>query len=226
MSFRIHDLPAHERPRERMMDRGANALTDRELLAIILRTGTTGKSALDLAEELLMEFNGWHGLVERSPQELMQIKGISEAKAIELTAVFEIHKRMQVKGDRKRQRITQPEDAHRLYSPMYQGLRQEVFVVVCLTTRNHVISDTPLYKGSSTASVVHPREVFRIAMNANAASIMLLHNHPSGDPTPSAADIETTQRFTQAGKLLGIALLDHIILAGDRWWSILESRSA
>lgn len=224
MPFRIQDLPVTERPRERLLSRGAQALSDRELLAIILRTGTEGKSALDLADELLVSFGGWHGLVERSPQELMRVKGISAAKAAELAAVFEIHRRLQVKGQRQRQRITKPEDAHRLYAPMFQGLRQEVFVVVCLSTRNHIISDTQLFVGSLTQSVVHPREVFRIAMNENAASIILLHNHPSGDPNPSAADLETTKRFISAGTLLGIEVLDHIIITADHWWSTKEGR--
>ncbi|MDO8598515.1 MAG: hypothetical protein Q7S02_00215, partial [bacterium] len=133
MSFRIQDLPITERPRERLLERGVNALSDRELLAIILRSGTEGKSALDLAEELLVRFGSWRGLAGRTVPELCEIHGISETKAIELVALFGIMRRMQVDGTRKRQKITGPEDVAHLYAPEFQGVQQEIFKVINLT---------------------------------------------------------------------------------------------
>lgn len=224
VSFRIQDLPVTERPRERLLERGVNALSDRELLAIILRSGTEGKSALDLAEELLVRFGSWRGLASRTVPELCEVHGISETKAIELVALFGIMRRMQVDGTRKRQKIIGPEDLARLYAPEYQGVQQEIFKVINLTRRNTIISDCAVFVGTLTSSIVHPREVFRIAMSESAAAIILLHNHPSGDPTPSPADLEMTTRFTNAGQLLGIEVLDHVILGTDHWWSIREKK--
>jgi DNA repair protein RadC len=211
-SYLIREMAPNERPRERLKERGATALGDAELIAILLRTGMKGQSAIQLAQQLLKEFRTLEGLARTPLEILAKVKGVGETKAIQLKAAFELARRLSGSSRGKQAIITTPEDAAAVMREDMRTLDREHFGVLLLNTKNGLIKKCPVSQGSLNASIVEPREVFKDAIAASAASMILVHNHPSGDPTPSSEDISITKRLVKAGELLNISVLDHIIL--------------
>ena len=210
----IKEWPEDERPRERLMKLGAASLSEAQLLAIVLAVGdaSTGQSALDLARNLIQQFEGLRGLDAASITELCQTKGIGPAKATTIKAAFELGKRLSGEPPQRKIKITAPQDVVQYYRPHIQHLRKEVFKSVLLDTRHQILKDVTISEGSLSSSLVHPREAFLPAIKESAAAVIFLHNHPSGDPTPSAEDKELTRRLADVGRLVGITVLDHIII--------------
>ena len=207
--YQIKALPAEDRPREKLQQRGAETLSDAELVAIFLRTGMKGRSAIDLAKELLAR-HPLNSLVSAPLEELAKIKGIGPTKAVQLKAAFEVAKRLA--RPRTRIPVNDPATAAGLVREEMRDLDREEFRVVLLNTKNMLIRIAAVSRGSLNASIVEPREVFKDAIAASAANIILVHNHPSGDPTPSSEDIAITKRLVNAGELLNVNVHDHIIL--------------
>lgn len=211
-SATMKDLDPSERPRERLLDRGPDALSTAELLAILLRTGVTGLMVTDLARDLLRRYSGLTGLATISPQELAQVHGLGPAKAAQLKAALEIGRRLMREELAERPRVTNPEDIAKLVQVDMSVLEQEQLRVLLLDTRNRVIAVRTLYTGSLNQSTVRTAEVFKAAIRENAAAIAVVHNHPSGDPSPSPEDVRVTRDLVDAGKLLDIEVLDHLIV--------------
>lgn len=224
MAIMVRDLPPEERPREKLLAYGPSGLSNAELLAILLRSGTRKKSVLRIAEEILARIKeqGLVGMVHISVAELAKIDGVGKVKAATLQAAIELARRLAVQQSAKIQMITGPEDVARYAMPHYRFEQKEHFAVLLLNAKNHVISMPEVSVGSLSASVVHPREVFRAAIDHAAAAMILLHNHPSGDPTPSREDIAVTERLVKAGKIMDIPVLDHVVLGRDRFISLKE----
>ncbi len=218
----IKELPSEERPRERLMRYGAQALSTAELLAIVLRTGTKERSAIGLAECLLSEHGGLRGVANASVGELTKTKGLGEVKGIQIAACVELGKRLAAHNSDQRPVIRCPEDAALLLMPHLRHETKEHFRSLLLDTKNRVLKEVTVSVGSLDASVVHPREVFKDAITASAAAILVAHNHPSGDPTPSPEDRQVTARLVEAGKIIGIEVLDHLVLGDGRWVSLKE----
>lgn len=218
----IKDFPKDERPRERFIKHGPESLSNQELLAILLRTGTKAESVLQLAQRLIKEFEGLRMLKDATLEELTQIKGIGEAKAIQILAAVELGRRINNLTNEERYSIRSPEDGANYVMEEMRFLNQEHFVCLYLNTKNQVIHKQTVFIGSLNASIVHPREVFREAFRRSAASIICIHNHPSGDPTPSREDIEVTRRLKECGRMIGIEILDHIIIGDKRFVSLKE----
>jgi len=218
----LRDVPKEDRPRERMMVDGAEALSDAELLAILLRTGTRNESAVHLANRILRECGGLRNLVDMSISELTRIRGVGPAKAVQLRAGIELGRRLARRAASDRPAIRKPEDAAKLVMEDLRSELQEHFVCLFLNTKNQVLARETLFVGTLNASLVHPREVFRAAIKRGCASIICIHNHPSGDPTPSPEDISLTRRLHEAGSLIGIDVLDHIIIGDGRFVSLKE----
>lgn len=212
MTQRIKDIPSHERPRERLATKGADALKDSELVAILLRTGLQGRSAIQVAEELLNKFGSFNRLAAGSVKELQSIKGVGKDKAITLKAAFELARRMAGELRRETPTLDAPERIADLLREENRQYRVEQFQIVLLNTRRRLISVEMISSGTLDTLLVHPREVFAAAISANASAIVLVHNHPSGDPTPSEADVRVTRDLIRAGQILKIEVLDHIIL--------------
>ncbi len=221
-AYRLREWPEEERPRERMMRLGAEALSNAELLAILLRTGSRRESAVHLGQRILHECGGLKRLAERSWEELTQISGVGPAKALELQASLELGRRVARSRLPEAPAISSPRDAANLLMEELRHHREEHFIVLFLNTKNRVIARQTLSIGSLNASVVHPREVFRAAIRRSSASILCAHNHPSGDPTPSPEDIQLTRRLAEAGQLIGIEVLDHIVIGDNRFVSLKE----
>lgn len=218
----IKELPADERPREKMKERGAQALGNSELLAILLRTGTAAESALRLAENLLDREGGLAGLGHATIEEVEQVRGIGEAKAVTLLAALELGRRLASLAPLDRTAVRSPEDIAALLLPRFRYESRESFVAVLLSTKNHVLKTPVISVGSLNASIVHPRELFREAINASAAAVIVAHNHPSGDPTPSPEDITLTRKLVEAGNILDIPVLDHVVLGDGKYVSFKE----
>ncbi len=206
-----------------MLKQGPTALSNQEILAILLRTGTKKESALHLAGRLLEQFDDLTLLRSATCEELCKIKGIGMAKAVEIQAVMELARRIYTTRQEKKYVIKSPEDVSNYVMEDMRFLTQEHFITLYLNTKNHVIHRHTVFIGSLNASIVHPREVFKEALRRSAASVICLHNHPSGDPTPSREDIEVTKRLNEAGKVLGIEVLDHVII-GDRTFVSLKEQ--
>lgn len=221
-SFRLREVPSQERPRERMQQHGPSALSHAELLAILLRTGTNNESSVHLAQRILNECGGLRSLAECNWDDLTHIRGIGPAKAIQLQASIELGRRVARSRLPETVKITCPQDAADLLMEDLRHYREEHFVCLFLNTKNQVIGRQTLSIGSLNASIVHPREVFRAAIRRSSASILCAHNHPSGDPTPSPEDIQLTKRLTEAGELIGIELLDHLVIGDNRYISLKE----
>ncbi|WP_159881154.1 RadC family protein [Paenibacillus puerhi] len=222
LNFTLRDVPIEDRPRERMIQHGAEALSNAELLAILLRTGTIAESAVRLAERLLRESGGLRKLADVSTEQLTEIKGIGAAKALQIKAGIELGRRMARSTMNDAVTIRSPQDAAALLMEDMRYLQKEHFVCLFLNTKNHVIGQETLSMGSLNASIVHPREVFRAAIKRSSASIVCAHNHPSGDPTPSPEDIQLTQRLVEAGEIVGIEVLDHLVIGDRRFVSLKE----
>ncbi|GDY20641.1 UPF0758 protein [Verrucomicrobiota bacterium] len=209
---RIVDLPAQERPRERLAAHGAEGVSNAELIAILLRTGMKGKSAIATAQELLAKFGTLGNLAGTSWQELARVKGIGRDKALALQAAFTLARRMATELRQEMPVVDTPERIADLLREDNRLLEVEHFHVVLLNTRKRLIRVERISQGTLDTTIAHPREVFRHALAANAAAIVLVHNHPSGDPTPSEADVRVTRDMIRAGQLMKIEVLDHIIL--------------
>ena len=220
----VRELPVDERPRERLLALGPGFLSNAELLAIVLRNGSKERSALQLAQDILSLYkdDGVSALGRMTAGELMCLQGIGSAKAAEVIAAVELGKRLNAHISRQRAMVTCPEDAADYAMPRFRYEDREHFAVILLNVKNHILSMPVISVGSLTASVVHPREVFKAAIQQTAASIILVHNHPSGDPTPSKEDIEVTARMVQVGKVMDIPVFDHIIVGGDKFVSLKE----
>ncbi|WP_339162552.1 DNA repair protein RadC [Siminovitchia sp. FSL W7-1587] len=218
----IKDFPIEDRPRERLIQHGAASLSNQELLAILLRTGTKSKSALQLANKLLAQFDGLLWLKEAALEEIMGIKGIGKVKAVQIAAAIELGRRIGNLTYDDRYIIRTPEDGANYVMNDMRFLTQEHFVCLYLNTKNQVLHRQTIFIGSLNASIVHPREVFKEAFRRSAASIICFHNHPSGDPTPSREDIEVTNRLVECGKMMGIEILDHLIIGDNKYVSMKE----
>lgn len=218
----IKDFPQDERPRERFVLNGPQSLSNHELIAILLRTGTKDESVLQLANRLITHFEGLRLLKDASLDEITAIKGIGSAKAIQLLAAVEIGRRISTLTYDDRYTIRSPEDGANYVMHDMRFLSQEHFVCLYLNTKNQVLHKQTIFIGSLNASIVHPREVFKEAFRRSAASIICIHNHPSGDPTPSREDIEVTKRLAESGKIIGIEVLDHLIIGENKFVSLKE----
>ncbi|MBP5199126.1 MAG: DNA repair protein RadC [Schwartzia sp.] len=221
----VRDLPEEERPREKLIRQGAASLSDTELLAILLRTGTSSVSVLHLAEEVLAKYQdkGLVSIMNISPQEIASVHGVGLAKAATIVAAVELGRRLSTRAAQKQEKIEGPEDVARYASPLLRFEQKEHFLVMLLDVRNRVLAMPTISIGSLTASVAHPREIFREAIRYSAANMILIHNHPSGDPTPSREDVRITKQMMKAGEIMGIPVLDHVIIAGDGFLSLKEA---
>jgi DNA repair protein RadC len=209
--LKIHELPTDERPREKLLARGPEALSNAELIAILLRTGRVGRNAVDTARDLLKEYGSVEGASRCSLKELRRIKGIGQTKALQLVAAFTLGKRLTAEK-LSRQKLDSPELVHELLGADMRMLRKESLRVVLLDTRYHLIRLEEVSLGSVNESIAHPRDVFRPAVVASAYAVIVVHNHPSGDASPSQTDHSLTRRLAEAAELLQIKLLDHIII--------------
>ncbi|MDC2863224.1 RadC family protein [Bacillus sp. BP-3] len=216
----IRDVVKEDQPRERLLLEGASSLSNTELLAILLRTGSKEESVLTLANRILHYFDGLRMLKDATIEEMTSIHGVGVAKASQLIAAFELGRRMVRLEYQNRYSIRNPEDCARYIMEEMRFLQQEHFVCLYLNTKNQVMHRQTVFIGSLNASIVHPREVFKEAFRRAAASIICLHNHPSGDPTPSREDIEVTKRLVECGKIIGIEILDHIIIGDHKFVSL------
>lgn len=218
----IRDVHIDDRPRERLIRQGAESLSNQELIAILLRTGTKEESVLMLANKVLNYFESLHELKHATLEEIVSIKGIGEAKAVQLLAAIELGKRLSQKRVDSRFTIRSPKDAASFLMPEMSSLKQEHFVTLFLNVKNQVMHKQTIFIGSLNSSIVHPREIFREAVKRSAASIICAHNHPSGNATPSPEDIEVTKRLQEAGFIIGIELIDHIIIGDHQYISMRE----
>jgi DNA repair protein RadC len=221
----IKKWPEDERPRERLLKLGAGGLSTAELLAIILRTGSRDKSAIELAREALMRFSTLKEIEDASVAEFSHIKGIGSSKVAQMKAAFELGRRLLQGGtDSALQNpsFTNSREVYEYYRPRFYGLKKERFLCVLLDTKNRVFKEKVVSEGTLTSSPVHPREVFRYAIKEAAASVLFIHNHPSGDPNPSRDDVAITKRLVETGKVVGINVLDHIVISDGSYISLME----
>ncbi len=221
----VREMPSEERPRERLASYGPRHLSNTELVAILMRTGSAGENVISQSSRLLSRFDGLRGLGKATYAELCAERGISDAKACQILAALELGRRFVSLSPEERATVNCPEDAVNLLSAEMSALDQEHLRVLLLNTRNEVMGIEEIYVGNVNSSVVRPAEVFRPGIRANATSILAVHNHPSGDPTPSGADVSITRDLVEAGKLLGMELLDHLVIgSGKRYVSMKEAR--
>ena len=218
----IKDLPLGERPRERLLYAGAAALSSTELLAIILRVGVGGESVLSVAQRLLARFDGLAGLARASAAELTAERGIGEAKVAQVKAAFELGRRLLVTAPVERPQVRSPADAAQLLMAEMSLLEQEHLRLILLDTKNYVLSIPTVYVGSLNTSLIRVGELFRYALKDNCAALIVVHNHPSGDPTPSPEDVTVTRKIVEGGQLLDIEVLDHLIIGRGRFISLKE----
>lgn len=224
-SYTVRDLPLSERPRERLVQHGAEVLSLSELMALILGRGVAGESVMITSQKLISHFGSIEALLTSSLEDLQQIRGIGLAKACQIKASLEIARRLssvQSVVKEKPDRVVSPESIAHVLKPKIGHYKKEHFVLVSLDTRNNVIGTDTVSIGTLNASLVHPRELFELAIRKHAASVIIAHNHPSGDPTPSDEDLRVTAKLQEAGKILGIQLLDHIIIGNDSYFSMEE----
>lgn len=218
----IKELPANLRPRERLQYAGASALSTAELLAIILRTGGKGENVIRMAERLLVEFNGLTGLSQSSFEELCNAHGMGPAKVTQIKSALELGRRLLLAGPQERAQVRSPADVANLLMLEMGLLEREHLRTVLLDTKNRVQRIVTVYAGSLNTAVIRIGEVFQEAIRANSAAIIVVHNHPSGDPTPSPEDVRVTQKIVQAGELLNIDVLDHLVIGRNRYVSMKE----
>jgi DNA repair protein RadC len=221
-AYRITDLHEAERPRERLASRGPQALSSAELIAILLRVGVRGENAVQVGQRLLQHFGGLSGLHRAPFEELMNQHGIGAAKAAQIKAAIELGRRLTLESPEARPTINSPADAAALVQYEMSALEQEHLRVLLLDTRNHVLDVVEVYRGSVNTAQVRVGEVFKAAIRRNAAALIVVHNHPSGDPTPSPDDVAVTRAFVQAGKLMDVDVLDHLIIGLGKYVSMKE----
>jgi len=220
--LKIKDLPQKDRPRERLLNDGPGSLSNPELLAILLRTGTRGENVISLAGRLLKRFQSLRKLSDASIQELQEIHGVGPAKSAQIQAGITLARRMSEEQLQDREDLSSPEKVHQLLRVDLRDRRKEVFVLLMLDGKNKLLERVDISEGTLTSSLVHPREVFRPAIRASAAAVIFAHNHPSGDPVPSSEDIEITERLVEVGDLVGIPVIDHVIIGEDDYRSFDE----
>lgn len=223
----IREWSEDERPREKLMTRGPSALSDAELIALIFGNGTKTRdgslSAVQLGQALIRTYGSLAALSTKERKQMERVVGIGPAKAVQLLAAFEIGRRVEAqRGKMTRTQVTSPADVAAVYGPKLRDLKREVFVVVHLNTANIIVGDYTVSEGGLAASIVEPRAVFQRAVLENAAAVICLHNHPSGNPEPSREDVAITRQLVEAGKLMGIPVHDHIIIAGAGYTSLAE----
>jgi DNA repair protein RadC len=218
----VHDIPTHDRPRERLQQKGPESLSNSDLIAIILRTGTQRDNAIELASKLLIKYSGLSGLMSASFHELCSEYGLGAAKAAQLKASLEMGKRLSMEQPDKKYQIRSADDAASLVRMELMYLDHEEMHILILDTKNQVVENVKRYKGTINSSVLRASEVFRPAIVRNCPNVIVCHNHPSGDPTPSPEDLEVTKQLVEAGHLLDIDLLDHIIIGNPRYASLKE----
>jgi len=223
-SFTIHDLPKTERPRERLIKLGSESLSIQELLTLIIARGTPNKSVVNIAQELLAKFKNLKRISEATIEQLCEIKGIGSAKAAQIKACFEILKRLETQEKEISEdiAISSPKDVAKIAQSILKDKKKEYFLIFPLDSRNKIAKESIISIGTLTANLVHPREVFKEAISRNAVQIIVVHNHPSGNPEPSEDDLEITKRLMKAGEILGIDVIDHIIVARDGFVSFKE----
>jgi len=220
-SFTIHDLPISERPRERLQKFGVEALSAQEILALILGRGIAGESVMVTAQRLLSQFGSLKGIAGASLEELAQVRGIGVAKASQIKAAFELSNRLGSYSESANMPLVKtPDDVAGLVQGRLKGKKKEYFLALLLDTRSRLIRLAEISVGSLDGSIVHPREVFKEAVSASAASVIFVHNHPSGDTEASEDDIRLTKRLAEAGEIMGIDVLDHIIIGGKKYLSL------
>jgi DNA repair protein RadC len=223
--LKVKELPAEDRPREKLILHGPQSLSDAELLAILLRTGTKGKSVITIAQEIISSENNLAFLASKTIAYLTKKKGVGKNKAATLAAAFEIARRILAQQKKlSNKKITSPQDVAEEFIPLLRDELKEQFIVLCLNKANYIIRKEVITVGILDSSIVHPREVFKVAVENNAASIILIHNHPSGNPEPSSEDISITKKLVEAGKMMEIPVYDHIIIAGNNYTSFVDRR--
>lgn len=220
---KIPDWPEDERPRERLIKFGAEKLSDAEILAILLRVGNQETTAIDLARKIIKEFGGYRGIDAKSVSELCEINGIGMAKAAQIKAALELGKRLSREQANQKPNIECSDDVYHIVAPHLANLPREIFKILLLTSRNRLIAEKTIFEGSLTESIVSPREIIKEAINLSAASIVLVHNHPSGNPSPSEEDKKVTRRLKQACEVVGVNVLDHIIVGQKDFYSFADS---
>lgn len=221
--LRIKDWPKEERPRERLLKNGSESLSDAQLLAILLRTGSDKGDALQLAIYLLKKFSPLPQLLQATISELCAVKGVGPAKAAQLKAALELGRRSLILPLFEGAVFSKSCDVFQYFAPLFRNAKKEYFKILLLDQKNKIIRDVTISEGSLTATIVHPREVFRPAIRDSAASVIFIHNHPSGDPTPSIEDKKITTRLAEVGKVMGIPVLDHIIIGDKDYFSFADA---
>lgn len=222
-SYIIRQLPESETPREKLIEYGAKRLSNSELLAVLIRTGNGKSTALDLSHELLRTIpDGIASLSDCSLEEIIEVKGMGETKSAQILAAVELGKRVILENTKKKKKITSPLDLVDFFMADMCRLKKEHFKITMLDTKNYIIGVVEVSIGNLNSSIVHPREVFKEAIKRSSSAIILVHNHPSGDPTPSREDINITKRLVECGDLLGIRILDHIIIGDKKHISLKE----
>lgn len=224
MNYKIKDLPLEERPREKLKEKGKESLSNEELIAILLRTGNKQESVKDMAIQVTKTVNHFQELNKISIQDLMQIKGIKEAKAITLIAAIELGRRLATPGKITRLKITNAQILYTHFRLKILSTKQEKLFCVFLNTKNEVLSYETIFIGTQNKSITHPREIFHAAIKNSAVKIILLHNHPTGDVTPSKEDISFTENIKEIGQMLKIPLLDHIIIGETEYFSFFDQQ--
>jgi len=221
----VKELPLDDRPREKLLLRGPQSLSDAELVAILLRTGKKGKSVLEIARDLISSEGNLAILATKTIDSLQLISGIGKDKAATLAAAFELSRRILSQPKwLSNKKITSPQDVAEIFIPILRDENKEKFIVVCLNSANKIIKHETISIGNLNSSVVHPREVFKVAIDNSSASIILIHNHPSGNPEPSNEDIRITKKIVETGKIMEIPVFDHLIIAGETYTSFVEKR--
>ena len=221
--MRIKDLPDSSKPRERFLKLGPEALSDAELFAILLRTGSKGENVIDMSNRLIQEY-GLDKLLECSLKELQEIKGIGPSKAMQILTIAELQKRIN-QAKKPVKKISCAEDVFNYFHERLKDKKQEHFYVLMLNTQNYIIGEQLISKGILDASIIHPREVFRPAIKNSASKIILVHNHPSGNPQPSQDDLDIINKLTIIGENMGIKVLDNVIIGGEKWWNWKENKA-
>lgn len=223
MNYKIKDLPLDERPREKLKSKRAENLTNEELIAILLRCGNKNESVKDLAIRLVKSLNSIYDLNTITYQDLIKIKGIKDAKAITLLASIELGKRIVTKIEEKHQKVNTAIDIFELFKYKIKGLKQEKLIAIFLNTKNEIINYETIFVGTQNKSITHPREIFYTAIKNSAVKLIIIHNHPTGDVTPSKEDILFTENIKEIGNILKIPLIDHIIISEEKYFSFFDN---